>query len=147
MSPQAAQKTESSVPWYATGLRFECTRCGRCCTGAPGYVWVTKKEIHKIARFLKMPVSQLERRFCRRIFWRTSLVERPGGDCAFFTPAGCSIYPVRPAQCKSFPFWKDSLRTPGAWEAIKGRCPGVGKGRLYRREEIEAIRDAKRAAS
>ena len=33
--------TADSPEWYRDGLRFECTRCGACCTGAPGYVWVT----------------------------------------------------------------------------------------------------------
>ena len=31
---------DESAPWYRDGLRFTCTRCGNCCTGAPGYVWV-----------------------------------------------------------------------------------------------------------
>src|SRR5438105_3224904 len=30
----------SSEPWYQDGLRFSCTRCGHCCTGEPGFVWV-----------------------------------------------------------------------------------------------------------
>ena len=30
-----------NTPWYADGLPFTCTQCGDCCTGDPGYVWVT----------------------------------------------------------------------------------------------------------
>jgi len=40
--------------WYAHGLHFECTRCGDCCRGAPGYVWVREEEVERIARFLGM---------------------------------------------------------------------------------------------
>ncbi len=36
-------------PWYKDGLRFKCTQCGDCCTGAPGYVWVNQAEIEGIA--------------------------------------------------------------------------------------------------
>ena len=37
-------------PWYAqAGLRFKCSQCGDCCTGAPGFVWVNKEEIAKLA--------------------------------------------------------------------------------------------------
>jgi hypothetical protein len=36
-------------PWYKDGLRFTCTGCGDCCTGAPGYVWVNKEEIEALA--------------------------------------------------------------------------------------------------
>ena len=136
-----------AAPWYAGGLRFSCQRCGRCCTGDPGYVWVDRKAIHEIAQFLKMAPDDLESRFCRRVFWRISLLERPNGDCIFFTPAGCRIYPVRPAQCKSFPFWEQSLKSRADWEDLRTRCAGVGKGRLYTREEIEAIRDGKAAAT
>ena len=32
-------------PWYAAGLRFFCTQCGDCCSGAPGFVWVNEEEI------------------------------------------------------------------------------------------------------
>ena len=39
----------SKKPWYADGLQFECTQCGDCCTGAPGYVWVNKSEIEALA--------------------------------------------------------------------------------------------------
>jgi len=35
--------------WYKPGLRFKCTECGACCTGAPGYVWISEKEIKAVA--------------------------------------------------------------------------------------------------
>ena len=43
-----------SEKWYGNGLKFECTQCGHCCTGAPGYVWVSLPEIYRIAEFLQM---------------------------------------------------------------------------------------------
>ena len=36
-------------PWYKDGLKFKCTQCGDCCTGAPGYVWVNQAEVEGIA--------------------------------------------------------------------------------------------------
>jgi Fe-S-cluster containining protein len=36
-------------PWYKEGLRFKCTACGDCCTGAPGFVWVNKEEMEALA--------------------------------------------------------------------------------------------------
>src|SRR5207248_8895996 len=35
-------------PWYQDGLAFTCTRCGKCCTGEPGFVWVTDDELAAI---------------------------------------------------------------------------------------------------
>jgi len=97
-----------------------------------------------MARLLKITPRQFLGRFCRRALGRVSLLELPNGDCIFLSPAGCRVYPVRPDQCKSFPFWNELLRSPQAWEAATARCPGVGTGRTYSREEIDAIRDGER---
>ena len=39
-------------PWYSDGLKFDCTGCGDCCTGDPGYVWVSRAEIEALAAAL-----------------------------------------------------------------------------------------------
>lgn len=51
-------KKKASTPWYADGLKFKCTGCGDCCTGAPGYVWVNKAEIEAIAADISMEVAE-----------------------------------------------------------------------------------------
>ena len=102
------------------------------------------EETVRIARFLCMPERDFRTRYCRSIFGRTSLIERPNYDCVFLTPTGCHIYPVRPRQCRSFPFWMQSLRNPDAWRALPSRCPGVGRGKLYTYGEIQAILDGTR---
>jgi Fe-S-cluster containining protein len=137
--PVAHRAATVASPWYARGLRFRCKRCGRCCTGEPGYVWVSQDEIHRIARFLNLSEDEFSSKYCRRVLIKISLVERPNGDCIFFTPAGCQIYPVRPLQCRTFPFWDDIISSPENWQAASYRCPGIGSGRLYSRKEIEAI--------
>jgi len=30
-------------PWYADGLSFTCTCSGNCCTGGPGFVWMSEE--------------------------------------------------------------------------------------------------------
>jgi len=141
MARRRACSTRAQAPWYANGLRFTCTRCGGCCGGGPGYVWLGADEIERIARYLKLPVEEFLQSYCRRVFKRVSLRETANYDCVFFTPAGCRIYSVRPAQCSSFPFWPDNIDSPESWEDTKTRCPGAGQGRLYQRAEIETIRD------
>ena len=126
-------------PWYAEGLRFTCQRCGKCCSGPPGYVWVSEQERKRIAVYLAMELREFERRFCRQVLYKRSLKERPNGDCIFLAPEGCRIYPVRPRQCRSFPFWSSTLSRSSQWNSLKLRCSGVGTGRLYSLEEIEDI--------
>ena len=50
----------SATPWYRAGLKFECTGCGDCCTGAPGFVWVTQVEIQQMAAVVGLGVERFE---------------------------------------------------------------------------------------
>jgi len=126
-------------PWYQDGLRFKCTACGDCCTGAPGYVWVNKAEIEALAAELGMEVAKFERKYVRQIGVRKSLKEFKNGDCVFFDgkTRKCKVYKVRPRQCRTWPFWDSNLRSPEAWAETCQACPGSGEGRLYQLAEIQ----------
>jgi Fe-S-cluster containining protein len=131
--------TEPEEPWYRDGLAFECTRCGACCTGAPGYVWVNAEEIARLAEFRGQSVDQFTRAFVRRVGDDYSLIEKPGGDCIFWdTRSGCTVYPARPVQCRTWPFWPENIATRDEWERVEGACPGSGRGRVFSVEEIKA---------
>lgn len=124
-------------PWYHDGLRFHCTRCGKCCTGAPGFVWVNDEEIAALAAFHGEPRPQTEQLYTRVLGVKRSLRERPNGDCIFYDKtAGCTIYPVRPRQCRTWPFWESNVRTPEDWAETCQICPGSGQGDLISAEEI-----------
>jgi len=124
-------------PWYHDGLSFSCTRCGACCTGAPGYVWVDAEEIARLAEHRGVEVGQFTKTYVRRVGNRLSLIEKPGGDCVFWDKqAGCTVYPARPAQCQTWPFWPENLESPDAWEHVTRVCPGSGQGRWFSLEEI-----------
>ena len=132
----------SSKPWYREGLSFSCTRCGDCCTGAPGYVWVEPTEIEALAKHLGLSVDSFGERYLRKVGRRYSLIEKPGGDCVFFDK-GCSVYPARPTQCRTFPFWRSNLKSERAWDEIADECPGIGQGKLFPVEEIEVLKRGK----
>lgn len=130
--------------WYADGLRFECTQCGNCCSGDPGYVWATKEEIKRIAKFLGRSDHWLDKKHLRRVGFRYSLTERPDGDCIFLKREDgktyCGIYPVRPLQCRTWPFWTVNLQSRTAWESAARRCPGMNRGTHHNFVRIEEIR-------
>ena len=159
----------SDQPWYAGGLKFTCSQCGNCCTGGPGYVWISKQEIVRLANHLKLTPEETVERYCRKIGGKFSLKEKrgPGGayDCIFLeevevAPGArgrelakgeqvpmkrrtCSIYSVRPLQCRTWPFWRENLTTRKAWDHAARRCHGINHGqRHFTGEQIEAIRDA-----
>lgn len=124
--------------WYKDGLKFECTQCGNCCTGAPGYVWITISELYRIAEFLGIDDREFTRRYVRKVNNRLSLIELPNGNCVFYEK-GCKVYPVRPSQCRTFPFWKEVVERPSTWEEAARECPGMNQGRQFTEEEIAEL--------
>ena len=124
--------------WFKDGLRFKCTGCGDCCTGAPGYVWVNQAEIDALAERLEMPVDEFEDKYTRKVGIRRSLVEFKNGDCVFFDPESrkCTVYEQRPRQCKTWPFWQSNTKDEEAWEETCEVCPGSGRGKLYTVDQI-----------
>ena len=131
--------------WYSKGLRFSCVKCGKCCQGFPGYVWLSLEESQNIAQFLGMNVESFFQRFTRLVNGHISLLERPVTyECILLKDNKCQIYPVRPKQCRIFPWWKENLCAKEAWEQSKSYCSGIDKegGRLYSQEEIDKRLDS-----
>ncbi len=131
--------------WYKDGLKFKCTACGKCCSGAPGFVWVNVSEVKQMAESLEMTEDEFRDEFTRKVGARTSLKEYPDGDCILLDPETrhCLAYDVRPTQCRTWPFWTSNLRSPEAWAETCEVCPGAGKGKLYGLEHIEIERKKK----
>jgi len=135
--------------WYVGGLHFECVQCGNCCSGPDeGYIWVTSAEIKLIADFLRIPAEQLRQKYLKRVGFRTTIIEQPvTKDCIFLQKIDgqkkCAIYPVRPNQCRIWPFWTENLASADAWNRAAQKCPGINHGRHYNFEEIEKIRKQK----
>jgi len=125
-------------PWFAAGLRFECTQCGDCCSGPEGYVWVNQAEIDQLAAAVGMEPGEFEAALVRRVGVRRSLRERAGGDCVLLDgqTRRCTAYEARPRQCRSWPFWDSNLRSPQAWSEAAAGCPGCNSGPLVPLETI-----------
>jgi uncharacterized protein len=128
---------DSESPWYHAGLRFTCTMCGHCCTGDPGYVWVSDDEIDRIAASLGEDRREFVAVRTRNSRGKVTLREKANGDCIFYEHGrGCTIYQVRPAQCRTWPFWESNLTSPEDWDRTERVCPGSGEGELIPVEEI-----------
>ncbi len=130
-----------SEPFYSEGLRFECTRCHACCRLEPGYVFLSERDIERLMTATRLSRTDFLARYCREVpvgeGLMISLKEKPNYDCIFWD-GGCTVYPHRPLQCQSYPFWDPNLTSRQAWSTLKGRCPGVGQGKLHSLEEIES---------
>ena len=120
---------KSPFPWYKEGLKFECTGCGKCCSGASGYVWVSEPEMQAIADVLKMPLDLFKRKYTRQKNNHYSLIEKKAlngeFDCIFLKNNQCEVYQARPIQCRTFPWWQQNLNTEASWELAAKECEGI----------------------
>ncbi|MCC7012665.1 MAG: YkgJ family cysteine cluster protein [Planctomycetes bacterium] len=127
-------------PWYANGLRFECTRCGNCCRNHGEYTFVSLSEVElrQIPAFLGVSRDEFLARYCELEagFHPTLKMDAPA--CPFLgADQSCAIYPVRPKQCRTWPFWTENLREATWRGPVKECCPGIDQGKLHSAEEIE----------
>ena len=138
LEPNTPLLQYSSLPHLPHGVRFECTRCGACCTGAPGIVRISEPEQQAMAKSLEITHESFSGRYLREVDGETSLRESANGDCVFLRDNQCQVHAVRPQQCRTYPFWFKNLRSEANWKRTCAECPGIGEGRLYGREEILA---------
>lgn len=102
-------------------------------------VWVTDDEAQAIADYRGISIGEMKVTFTRLYGGRVSLREYANGDCVFLDGATrrCTIYPVHPAQCGTWPFWNSNLESPEAWKSAQQGCPGMGRGDLVQLETIQ----------
>jgi len=129
--------------FYEEGLQFECTGCNYCCSCEPGFVFLSQNDLTRISSHLNLNEQAFIATFCRTVpmgsFSMISLQEKKNFDCIFLTEKGCSVYEGRPEQCRTYPFWSSIVENKTAWDSEMTSCPGMGQGRVYTKEEIEAL--------
>lgn len=122
----AAREVGDNFPYKFDGRA--CLNCpGTCCRGSGGYVWVTMEDIEDITAHKNMDLETFVQLYVRAVQGRLSLQERKmDGEhlCCMFDPyeARCTIYPVRPEQCRTYPFWEIYRDYP---HRVRKACPGV----------------------
>jgi Fe-S-cluster containining protein len=90
-----------------------------------------------LAAFRGETRERFEEIYVRSVGQRRSLLEKANGDCVFYNKEeGCTVYPVRPRQCRTWPFWESNVKTPEDWRETCEKCPGSGQGDLVSAEEI-----------
>lgn len=122
-------------------MRFDCTRCSRCCRHEPGFVFLTKDDLSRLVKAVGVPETAFLARYTKRVRLgtteRVSLNEKKNYDCVFWENDGCSVYEARPLQCRSYPFWISNVDAEASWERTARECPGIGLGPIHTREEID----------
>ncbi|MBW3011152.1 YkgJ family cysteine cluster protein [Candidatus Woesearchaeota archaeon] len=82
--------------------KFECKRCGRCCSFIVGLSDEDIRQIEKGTKYKKKDFVEQRK--------KKNVMKRINGYCIFLNiskgKAQCTIYNNRPKICKNFPFFK-----------------------------------------
>ncbi len=123
-------------------LRFECTGCGACCTGgADHYVEVNAAERDAIRAFLGLSPAWFRRRYLlQAAAGLTGIRLGRDGRCPFLGGDNrCRVYPVRPRQCRTYPWWPELVEQRSGWQTEAKRCEGMNRGTVVPLAKIERM--------
>lgn len=100
------------------GRPFECKKCGECCRWG-GFVFLNPDDIKRLAEHHEIGREEYTKRYTKPHGGDIVLKDKDdSSECIYLKDDSCSVYNIRPKQCKEFPFKYDS------------RCPGFErKGR------------------
>ncbi len=127
--------------WYKDGIQFECQGSGKCCSsrGEYGFVYLSNKDRQQMAKQLKLSLHEFTSKYCSQEDDYYYLNSGDSPECIFLNKNQCEVYAARPTQCKTWPFWPESMNAKTWKNEISNFCPGVNKGRLYSQKEIDQI--------
>ncbi len=132
-------------------FEFQCRRSGNCCSIPGGFVTVTAEEITAMADHLGLSEAAMRCRFVTPGGDR--LVEGMSSRCVLLASVretatsppeaadrpqpeaglrqvqtSCRVYPVRPAKCRTWPYWPELRGNPDGLRRAAARCPGIELG-------------------
>lgn len=138
----------SNKSFIEQGIQFQCQGSGNCCVsrGGYGFVYMTLEDRRRMANHLKLTTSSFTKKYCDQADGIWKIANPAEGDCMFLKNRRCSVYEGRPTQCRTWPFWPEALK-PKTWTGeIASFCPGVGKGKIWSKAEVEAELNVQRAS-
>ena len=106
---------------------FKCQQTGNCCR-VEGVVVANQSELVQMADFLDIDLATFLMRFTVvRNGYRVLADKRFRPDCFLNESAGCSIYPVRPKACKTYPHWNTIWESRDSFFKELLVCKGLKK--------------------
>ena len=129
--------------FYDDGLHFECQQCSHCCCDEPGFVYLSQEDLDRLTELTNLSPKDFVEKYCRFVpLYDGSEVlclnEKENYDCIFQQKTnGCLVYKARPVQCSTYPFWSFIIKSEEAWNNESHECPGINKGPIHTKEEIE----------
>jgi Fe-S-cluster containining protein len=131
-----------------TEIRFHCSGCGRCCLGHADehYIELAPGEAEKIRQVLNIDKKSFKRDYLVSLDNKGKGIRiNAQGRCMLLDENNrCSVYPVRPRQCVTYPFWPELMQSPESWHAESVRCEGINQGAVvasaYIKKQLKLLR-------
>ena len=115
--------------WWDSGLKFSCLpNCGKCCSEPDGIVYLSLKDMSRLASFHNLPLKEWISRDCRKSSDGRYILKskKENKICIYFDDdLNCKVYDSKPDQCSAFPWWNENLVNKESWENTKKICPGI----------------------
>ena len=128
---------------YKKGIRFECQGSGKCCVSrnSYGFVYLSNIDLIRFSKYFKISLKKFKEKYCQITDGFIHLAEKPKlyGNCIFLKDKKCSVYNSRPSQCRTWPFWNDNMKAKVWNNDIALNCPGIGKGKIIKKKEIDKL--------
>jgi uncharacterized protein len=102
---------------------FKCRQCGDCCKGYGG-TFISEREIEKIAAYIHTDPNGFVNSYCQISGGKTILAQAENMYCIFWDGL-CTIHPVKPRMCKTWPFIESVIFDFNNWHIMASLCPGI----------------------
>jgi Fe-S-cluster containining protein len=123
------------------GLRFECTGCGGCCTarGEYAHVYLNRDELRQLADHFALTTAEFRKRYTFKDDEGYTQLRFHDQTCVFLERGTqrCTVYPARPTQCRTFPFWRGMIDKGRFTAEARELCEGIGRGPIVSADEAE----------
>lgn len=118
---------------------LDCLKCPSLCCRMAGYVEVSREDIRRLAKFLRLTVPEFERRHIvektkkggKRIKSGYSVCQFLGEDRL------CTVYEARPRDCRGYVCWNQQDDTVYQFARIIQSSPAELRGQEAAEEEAE----------
>ncbi len=126
LPPNGVSYSEVKKSLQNQEFSFDCTKCGKCCTGR-GNVYFSIQDMQNLKKFLNLNLEEWKF-FVSKVFsFRRNgyFIHKTYTKCYFLDEnKKCTIYPIRPLQCRTFPFWPFHFKSKNHLLTLVNNCPG-----------------------